>query len=181
MNKTMIRRITVIAAAAAITAVPVFAQSWGRYDNNRMPGRMYSNEAPCMDGWGQGPQGQAPHMMQQGPRHMGMGMGMPGGRNDKMTIGTVSSVNQKSGTITVTNADGKDVTVHVSPVTRILIDDGSVPDRRTPAFRDQRNTDTPEKQNTIENIQSGSFIMVGAFDTDTKTIEAARIFVKKAD
>lgn len=91
----------------------------------------------------------------------GMGFGRFGGQDTKQTMGVVSSVNKDNGMITVTDVDGKDTQIHINPATRIIED----------------NTRRPELAE-IGSIKKDDWVMVSTFNTDTKTSEAAFIFIR---
>jgi len=93
-------------------------------------------------------------------RGMGMGMGRFSEADSKQTMGTVSSVNKDTGMITVTDVDGKDTQIHVSPITRLM---------------EEKNARPVEAD--FSDIEKGSWVMVAAFNTDTKILEAAHIFI----
>lgn len=113
---------------------------------------------------------QAPQMPAGRPYGMMNGMG---GGSGKVTFGTVMSVDKDASTITINDADGQSVVVHVSPFTAL-----SIPPK-APADADSRVMGPPPRY-SVGDIAAGSYVMVKAFDTETKTIEARNVIVKNA-
>ncbi len=95
-------------------------------------------------------------------------------------LGTVSTVNAETKILTVKDADGKETQVHVSPLTRI----GSLPteeERKAAAEAKKSGEKKIPAQNTLalSDVKSGDFVVVKKIDTETKTLEAARIIIAR--
>jgi cold shock CspA family protein len=151
MNKSFIRRAAIVVTAVSLASVPLFAKT-----PNRNKGEYYNDdsdgdrfERPC-DNFNGTP-----------GRMSGMGFFGMGGPGAQQTMGTVSTVNKETGLITVTDVDGKEVQIHVSPVTR---------------FAETRPQDPTKAK--IDSIVKGDWIMVTTFNTNTKILEAASLFVE---
>ncbi len=74
-------------------------------------------------------------------------------------LGKVVSVDEKSGIIVIKDIDGNDVKVHLSDFTKIA--------------------KTESNRKTISDIKVGCSVAVQKFNTNTKIIEAAIVFVKE--
>jgi hypothetical protein len=98
----------------------------------------------------------------------------PGQMGQYDLLGTVSSVNADKQIITVKDADGKETLVHVNPFTRVVefsvrpVD--TTPEKRPPE---------PPKQLKLSDVKTGDYVAVKKMETETKTIEAAKIIIAK--
>lgn len=123
-------------------------------------------------------------------------------------IGQVKKVDTKESSITITNTDGKDVSVKVTPFTDVDIVPATRPnpkDRKEMNGKmamkgnkaDNANADNREakasdgqengkmqfppirRDNSIEEVRKGSWILAATYKTDTKVPAASQIVVKQ--
>lgn len=101
--------------------------------------------------------------------------GIEFGKSD--LLGTVVSVSLDSKTIIVKDADGKETSVHVNPLTRIH----NLPEKPSAEEKSERKRgERPEiSEVKLADLKKGDWVAVRKMDTETKTIEAARILVAK--
>ncbi len=98
--------------------------------------------------------------------------------DEEKIIGTVKSVNTGSNQITVTNTDGKDVTVAVTPFTKICIQG----ERKAPKDDEKPSSkELPPPKSSITDLTKGDWVIVSPAKTDTKTPVAGVIFISKAE
>lgn len=202
MNKTFV---TVAAAAAILAAAPVFAHHGGghpcrdRYaDYGEARGRWCLGSDWCraqpaghehtdrcyfydcpgypMRDVPRGDMQDAPRKPHKVPKDVSKSFGKDAGR---VTCGTVSSVDKDASTITIIDADGQNVAVHISSFTSLFI-----PPKAPSASSASGGTANagnrvigPAPRPTAADIPAGSEVMVKAFDTGTKTIEARKVIV----
>ena len=125
------------------------------------------------------------NFMPKNPKANGMQKGMNHRPNHNVMqkadlIGTVSAVNTDTKTITVKDADGKETQVHINPFTHLNAI--PTPEERKAAAESKKTGEkkSPSKNAlTISDVKSGDFVAVKKMDTETKTLEAARIIVTK--
>nr|MBP3282042.1 hypothetical protein [Treponema sp.] len=119
-------------------------------------------------------------------------------------IGQVKKVDTKESSITITNTDGKDVSVKVTPFTDVDIVPATRPnpsdmkemkgkraekDSDEARATDGKSSDGKEKgkmqpppmrrDNSINEIRKGSWILAATYKTDTKVPAASQIVVKQ--
>ncbi|WP_191013462.1 hypothetical protein [Treponema zioleckii] len=172
------RTAAVVTMVAALATSSIFAQSSGTESGEKKVQELPEN---------------APRMNMPLPFH---NFHAPNAINEgkNVVIGQISSVDSSKSLVKVKNADGKDVEIHVSPFTRIMISDSEARadlmqarkemqnpenmqnsnDSKKDARGFQRGKGRPERvQFTISDLKKGSWVMVGTYETNTKTLEAS--------
>ncbi|MBQ3670184.1 MAG: hypothetical protein II921_01730 [Treponema sp.] len=163
MKRKLVKSLVTGALVFAVASSPLFADGANRSRKPGLPVQQRNERCAC--------QGKKADFKKQGasPKKMGnkkngeMKIGKPD------LLGTVSAVNQESSIMTVRDADGKETLVHVNPLTKL--------NARTPKAEGKKKQ--KEERIGIADVKPGDWVMVKKIDTDTKTLEAGRIFVTK--
>lgn len=98
--------------------------------------------------------------------------------DEEKIIGTVKSINTNANQVTITNTDGKDVTVAITPFTKICIQG----EKKAPKDGEKPSSkELPPPESSISDLAKGDWVIVSPAKTDTKTTVAGVIFVAKAE
>ena len=170
MNKKLFTSVAVAALAFGVGTSSAFAKG-----NKNFHGNPFVNQAGGRE------ENFGHHNL---PFPMGMHQnpcGMIGEDRKADLLGTVSAVDDSKQIVTIKDADGKETQVHVNPLTRIheMEKPETKPDSEDKNRPNERKW--PEiNELKLEDLKAGAWVMVKKFDTETKTLEAARIMVAKA-
>ena len=158
MKKTVIKTLAVSALVIGLGTSAAFAKTQGRANSYGYPMGPFSDrncDGPCFDDG-----------MMRGRGGMGMGIA------NADIIGTVSAVNEEKSVITVKDFDGNETQIHVNPFTRIHERMNPTDDAR----RNRKGRDLDDEM-TVSDVKAGDYVAVQKMNTESKTVEAARIIV----